>query len=263
VIPLLLPLLLVLLLPASLGASLLSLDLDPKAQEVVYSGQEALHFSVSWSGGVKIGDLYLTTSPAPSGEGLLLTARVQDYGIFRLIYPVDDTFRTLIRGPLHLPYRYEVEQRERRKTVHRLTLYDQQRLHILYQKNTEPVRSYSIEGPAYNEFSSFFITRALNLLAKDIQTIPTFVDEKRHKVPVRILGRVNKRSLFGPVQTVQIQPTMNFKGLYDKDGDTVFWLTDDVCRIPVEISSKILIGSLVATLVDYSNPACPLYRIRP
>ena len=53
-------------------------------------------------------------------------------------------------------------------------------------------------------------------------------------------------------------PKMKFKGLYDKDGDTVFWLTDDACRVPVKIDSKILIGSLVAELVDYSNPVCPL-----
>lgn len=259
--PYFLSLLLLFLLPASsLGVNL---ALDPKAKEVVYSGQEQLHFSVSWSGGVKIGDLYLTTSPAPSGDGLLLTARVEDYGIFKLIYPVQDTFHTFIRGPQHLPYRYEVEQLERRKTVHRLTLYDQQGLQVLYQKNKEPVRSYVIEGSVYNEFSSFFITRALDLFAQGRHIIPTFVDEKRHQVPVRILGRVNKKSMFGPVQTVQIQPLMNFKGLYDKDGDTVFWLTDDVCRVPVEISSKILIGSLIATLVDYTNPACPVYRIRP
>ena len=36
----------------------------------------------------------------------------------------------------------------------------------------------------------------------------------------------------------------------------MFWLTDDVCRVPVEIRSKILVGSLVAELVDYSNERC-------
>ena len=49
---------------------------------------------------------------------------------------------------------------------------------------------------------------------------------------------------------------MDFKGLYDKDGDTVFWLTDDNCRVPIAINSKIMIGSLTADLVSYTNPAC-------
>ncbi len=49
---------------------------------------------------------------------------------------------------------------------------------------------------------------------------------------------------------------MKFKGLYDKDGDTVIWFTNDECRIPVRMNSKILIGSLTAELVSYSNPHC-------
>jgi hypothetical protein len=53
---------------------------------------------------------------------------------------------------------------------------------------------------------------------------------------------------------------MYFKGLYEKSGDTVLWLTDDRCRVPVEIHSKIAIGSLVAELVEYTNSACPELR---
>ena len=49
---------------------------------------------------------------------------------------------------------------------------------------------------------------------------------------------------------------MKFKGLYDKDGDTVIWFTDDECRVPVKINSKILIGSLTAELIEYRNSAC-------
>ncbi|MCI5160291.1 MAG: DUF3108 domain-containing protein, partial [Candidatus Electrothrix sp. AUS1_2] len=65
-----------------------------------------------------------------------------------------------------------------------------------------------------------------------------------------------KTTVLGQKDTIKVMPKMNFKGLYDKDGDTVFWLTDDSCRIPVEIRSKILIGSLVAELEEYVNPAC-------
>ncbi|RXM21756.1 DUF3108 domain-containing protein, partial [Citrobacter sp. AAK_AS5] len=45
--------------------------------------------------------------------------------------------------------------------------------------------------------------------------------------------------------------------------DTVLWITDDQCRVPVEIRSRIVVGSLVATLVEYENPACPELRQRP
>jgi hypothetical protein len=175
---------------------------------------------------------------------------------------VDDTFTTLVQGLLKLPSRYEVYQREGRRKVHRLTLYDQEKFQVSYSKHENPPMLYSLAGPAYNEFSSFFITRALRLRREEEQIVPSFVDEQRHKVAVKVFGKEQKNTIFGPKNTIKVMPKMNFKGLYDKNGNTVFWLTDDACRIPVEIRSKILIGSLVAELEEYSNPACQAVPLR-
>ncbi|WPD21616.1 MAG: DUF3108 domain-containing protein [Candidatus Electrothrix scaldis] len=232
------------------------LSIDPQAFAVIYSGQERMHFSVSWSGGVKIGDLVLAVTKNPAGKGLVIKARVTDYGLFKLFYPVDDTFSTFIQGPLMLPTRYEVNQQEGSRKVQRLTLYDQGKFQARYRKHQNPLTLYQLNGPAYNEFSAFFITRALNLRPEEPQTIPTFADKKRHQVVANVLGREQKNTIFGQRKTIKVMPKMHFKGLYDKDGDTVFWLIDDACRVPVEIRSKILIGSLVAELEEYDNPAC-------
>lgn len=235
---------------------------EQQALAVISAGQETMHFAISWSGGIKIGDLRLSLALADKG-GLRLTARVTDYGLFRLVYPVDDTFVTRIRSPLLLPERYEVTQIERGKTVHRLTLYDQKHGKVVYQRQDEPPKSWKVSGPVYNEFSAFFITRALRLQPQERQLVPTFADKKRQLVSVNVYGREVRDSILGRVRTIKVQPKMRFKGLYDKDGDTVFWLTDDACRVPVEIRSKILIGSLTAELVEYSNPACPQHSGRP
>jgi len=257
----LLLLLVLLLLPAVTLAEEPPLSINQDALAVIYSGQEKMHFTISWSGGIKIGDLYMTITPVDSGEGLAITARVTDHGLFKLFYPVDDTFTTYIQGPLKLPYRYEVHQQEGRgMDVRRLTLYDQQHFSVVYRKNDNPQTVYSMEGKAYNEFSSFFITRALQLVPDRQEIVPTFVDEKRHKVAVKVFGVEPRKTIFGTMDTIKVMPKMTFKGLYDKDGDTVFWLTDDICRIPVEIDSKILIGSLVAELEEYYNPACHLLK---
>ena len=248
-------------LPVSTLAEETPLAINQDALAVIYSGREKMHFSISWSGGIKIGDLYMTMTPVDSGEGLAITARVTDYGLFKFFYPVDDTFTTYIRGPLKLPYRYEVHQLEGRgMDVRRLTLYDQDNFSVIYRKNDNPQVAFSMEGPAYNEFSSFFITRALQLVPGRQEIVPTFVDDKRHRVAVKVFGVEPRKSIFATMDTIKVMPKMSFKGLYDKDGDTVFWLTNDNCRIPVEIDSKILIGSLVAELVDYSNPACHLQK---
>lgn len=229
----------------------------------IFSGEERMHFIVSWSEGIKIGDLYLTITPDKGEDAFVITARVTDYGVFRLFYPVDDTFSTLVQGPMKLPVRYEVRQKEGYGggETRRLTLYDQDKRIVSYQKNRQPLKNFTISGTAYNEFSSFFITRALLFSEKD-NVVPTFVDEKRHEVAVVLLGREKKESLLGAIETLKVMPKMDFKGLYDKDGDTVFWLSNDRCRIPVAIHSKILVGSLTAELVEYDNAACPKWTGR-
>ena len=234
----------------------------PQAMETIFSGREEMHFTVSWSGGVKIGDLALSLKKnGAENDQFTIYARVTDYGLFKFFYPVDDIFVTLVKGAFKLPYRYDVLQREghRGSVTRRLSLYDQDKLLVVYKKNDFPEIEIDIAGPVHNEFSSFFITRSLVLDPEKPFMVPTFADKKRNEVKVEIKGREDIDSPFGRVRTVMVMPLMKFKGLYDKEGDTVIWLTDDNCRVPVKIQSKILIGSLVAELERYTNPACERY----
>jgi len=230
-----------------------------EVQKVVFSGREIMHYAVSWTGGIKIGDLYLELK-ADAGNRFAIHARVTDFGLFRLFYPVNDDFVTQVQGARKLPYRYEIHQREGRgSATRRLLVYDQSGLRVNYRKNDTEVGIFPVAGPVYNEFSSFYITRTMDLVPGNSFMVPTFADKKRNEVKVLVKGREEVESILGKVRTVVVMPLMKFKGLYDKDGDTVIWFTDDECRIPVRINSKILIGSLTADLVEYSNPACPRF----
>lgn len=228
----------------------------------IFSGDETLHYSVSWSGGVKIGDIYMQIRPESSRpQAHVISARVKDYGPLSVIYPVDDTFRCFVGGTMKLPYRYEVEQKEGYgRETSRLTMYDQDQLLVRYQKNKEPQQKFPISGTVYNEFASFIITRALTFKDGRHVVVPTFADKKRHEVRVSMTKQEQKMTVFGKLNTLKVQPRMQFKGLYEKSGDTIVWLTDDRCRVPVEIHSKIVVGALVAELVEYSNSACPELR---
>ena len=232
---------------------------DPALLSSAYDGDETFQYDVSWTGGIKIGELRLRINRTVGEQDLFeIHAWVTDYGAFRFFYPVDDTFITLVQGPERLPVRYEVEQKEGSGyKAHRLTLYDQQSGLVRYRKNEESEQQFVMAGKAHNEFSSFFFTRMLPFMPGVSVIVPTFVDEKRHEVVVtpRQWTRFEE-TLLGPVNVIEVLPRMTFKGLYDKSGDTVTWFTDDACRIPVRIRSKILIGSLTAELVAYHGTSC-------
>lgn len=248
-------------LPQTVAArqELLPSQLVPESLAVAFSGEERMHYEVSWSGGVKIGDIYLhimQDQSLPNAYGI--SAKVKSTGPLELFYPVDDLFYCIVAGDMKLPLRYEVFQREGRgrKVTRRVTVYDQEIGVVKYQKNEQPVQLHSFAGKVYNEFAAFIITRALKLDPDSHIIVPTFADNKRNEVAVRLHKREARSSIFGERQTLKVQPMMQFKGLYEKSGNTQLWLTDDSCRVPVEIRSRIVVGALVAKLVDYSNPAC-------
>ncbi|MEN8188274.1 MAG: DUF3108 domain-containing protein [Thermodesulfobacteriota bacterium] len=226
--------------------------------DTVYQEQEKLFYEIAWTGGVKIGEMSIEIKKT-GPERFVITGRVKDSGLFHLIYPVDDTFVTTIKGPRRLPIQYDVVQREGRdRHIVRKTYYRHKEGHVRYQKNIEPWRTFIISGPVHNEFSSFFYTRALSLERDHAFMVPTFADKKRNEVMVAVQERgCLEKTLFGTIRTVSVLPQMTFKGLYDKSGDTVIWFSDDRCRVPVKITSKIILGSLTATLVRYESTICP------
>ncbi|MBQ6669035.1 MAG: DUF3108 domain-containing protein, partial [Deltaproteobacteria bacterium] len=55
----------------------------------------------------------------------------------------------------------------------------------------------------------------------------------------------------------KVRPIAQIKDVYEKGDKATLWLTDNVCRIPVEIETQLTLGVLTARLTSYSNPACP------
>ncbi len=233
---------------------------DEKIAAIAYQGGEKLVYELSWCGGIKIGELRMEVNKLEGSPNRYeLRAKVKDSGLFHFFYPVDDTFVTVVEGPQRLPVSYQVHQKEGSSyEARRRTDYDQDSGQIRYQKNELDPEEFQVEGTVHNEFSSFFFTRIMHLDQEQPVIVPTFADGKRHEVLVRT-GPVKRISgtVRGDVNAIPVIPIMKFKGLYDKAGATVTWFTDDLCRIPIRITSELFIGSLVAELISYTNPSCP------
>jgi hypothetical protein len=237
--------------------------IDPQLAAVGYSGREKLVYDVSWTGGIKIGELHLDVKKLPEiDDGYEIRAFVTTKnGAVDIFYPVEDLHVTRLKGPKKLPYHYEVWQKEGYKyRAHRVTEYDQINGYIRSMKNDKPAVEYKVDGETNNEFTAFFNSRLMGFDIGRLFMVPTFADKRRVEVAVRpVTRKILEQTIFGPVTTVEIMPVLTFKGLYDKQGDTVIWYTDDECRVPVQVNSKIIIGSLTAKLTTYDNPACRRY----
>lgn len=237
--------------------------IDQDLAQYCYSDREILKYDISWTGGIKIGELHLEKNSLNDiKEGHEIRAFITTKGgAVHLFYPIADLHVTKVKGENKLPFHYEVWQEEGYSyTAHRIYEYDQDNFLIRYTKDNKFKKEYKLSGSVNNEFSSFFNSRLMDFAAEVPFLVPTFADKKRVEVAVYPIEKETiKGTIFGDVATIEVLPVMKFKGLYDKKGDTVIWYTDDKCRVPVKINSKIAIGSLTAKLKEYENPSCDIY----
>ncbi len=235
--------------------------------KIAYAGEELFKYDVFWSGGIKVGEIYLAINSLNICNDCyeIDSTITTKGGVIDALYHVRDRHVTQVKGPERLPYFCEIWQKEgRRYRAHKLIHYDQVNYLIRKRKEGDPERTYELNGFVHNEFSSFFSSRLMDLNIDKPFLVPTFGDDKRNEVVVQTLKLEKlENTVFGDVQTLKVTPILTFSGLYDKKGDTVIWYTNDECRVPVHIESKIIIGSLTAKLVEYSNPHCQKYNGGP
>jgi Protein of unknown function (DUF3108) len=80
-------------------------------------------------------------------------------------------------------------------------------------------------------------------------------DKKNRQVEVRVENIEMLEGAWGRAETAQVVVIMPFKGLLINKGNIRVWFTTDERRIPVRMKAKVIIGAIVADLVDGFPPA--------
>jgi hypothetical protein len=75
-------------------------------------------------------------------------------------------------------------------------------------------------------------------------------DKKNRQVEVRVENIETLEGVWGRAETAQVVVIMPFKGLFINKGNIRVWFTTDERRIPVRMKAKVIIGSIVADLVN-------------
>jgi uncharacterized protein DUF3108 len=75
-------------------------------------------------------------------------------------------------------------------------------------------------------------------------------DKKNRQVEVRVENIEMLEGAWGKVETAQVLVIMPFKGLFINKGNIRVWFTTDQRRIPVRMKAKVIIGAIVADLVE-------------
>lgn len=96
----------------------------------------------------------------------------------------------------------------------------------------------------------YYVRSALPIMPGASLTMNVYHDKKNRKVEVRVEDVETLEGPWGKVSTVRALVIMPFQGLFLNQGNIRVWFTVDDRRTPLRMKAKVVIGSIVADLVD-------------
>jgi hypothetical protein len=111
-------------------------------------------------------------------------------------------------------------------------------------------QSFAVPGPVQDALSSFYLTRFLALPVGGRVAFDYHASRKTAVMEVRVLGRETVHTPAGKFDCVVIEPLLKAGGIFKNNGRLVIWLTDDARRMPVQMRSKVAIGSVKVVLQE-------------
>ena len=96
----------------------------------------------------------------------------------------------------------------------------------------------------------YYVRNQLPMTPGASLTLNVYHDKKNRSVEVRVENIETLEGAWGKVETAQVLVIMPFKGLFINKGNIRVWFTIDDRRIPVRMKAKVIIGAIVADLVD-------------
>ncbi|NOT21858.1 MAG: DUF3108 domain-containing protein [Nitrospiraceae bacterium] len=103
----------------------------------------------------------------------------------------------------------------------------------------------------------YYARSELSLQPGSSLTMNVYHDKKNRKVEARVEEIETIDGPWGEVETARVLVIMPFQGLFLNQGNIRVWFTNDERRIPVRMKAKVIIGSIVADLVDGWQASSP------
>lgn len=213
---------------------------------------ERLEFDLRWAG-IKAGTATLELKEDKNTISIVSTARSVDW--VSLFYPVRDRVEAeLIKKHASSfiveSLRYRVKLREGRHRRDKEVMFDHEKRTATYIDHRKDKRRYIDIGPGtLDPLSSFYYVRTQDIEVGKSVFVDIFDSKRMWNVEVKVLRKEKVRTVLGEFDTVVIKPLMKSEGLFNRKGDMHIWLTDDEKHIPVKMKTKVVVGSVIATLV--------------
>ncbi len=175
---------------------------------------------------------------------------------FSWIYKVRDRYETYIDAEGIFPWRFEQHIREGGYTRDFTADFDQ-RNHIA--RTSEG--NYPIPPFVHDIMSAFYFMRTQsydNRRPGERFHLKNFYRDSTYALDVKYLGRQQIEVEAGTFNCIILEPLVKEGGLFKNEGRIIVWLSDDERKIPVKVSTQVVIGSIDVELREFSGLCGPI-----
>jgi hypothetical protein len=236
-----------------------TMDLNPlHVVNTSFGLGERLVFDLSY-GFITAGEAFMSVADTVTMQGrktYKILFEVNSLPAFSWIYKVRDRYETYLDWEGVYPWRFEQHIREGGYTRDFTADFDQ-RNHIA--RTSEG--NYSIAPFVHDIMSAFYFMRTQDYSQRrpgERIHLKNFYKDSSYALDVKYLGRQEADVEAGTFNCIVLEPMVKEGGLFKSDGRIIVWLTDDELKIPVKVSTKVVIGSIDVELREYSGLRGPV-----
>jgi hypothetical protein len=170
---------------------------------------------------------------------------------FSWIFKVEDRYETVIDCDGLFSWKFEQHIREGSYKADHITDFDQYNNQAMTDKG-----KFSTPEYVHDIVSAFYFTRTHNFSGYKVGDklhLENFFKDKVYPLDVKYLGKQRVEVDAGTFDCILVEPLVKEGGLFKHKGRLIIWLTDDDRKIPVKVTSEIIVGSISVELEAYSG----------
>lgn len=225
--------------------------IDPPSK-VVRVG-ERLTFQGRWLG-LPVGSGWIEVKERLAIHGrsvYLIEAHGRSNAVLDAFYPIRDTVRVYLDAERLQPLRFEKSQREGRYRSEEIVTFDYVRLIATYESLLNgSIKEIPIPADVHDMVSAFYWLRTHAVDPNQPTQLNLYADEKVYQTSVTPRKRVTlellKRGVF---PCLVVEPSASFKGVLNRRGRMLVYVTTDAQRIPLFVKISTPWG-LIAGIID-------------
>lgn len=176
---------------------------------------------------------------------------------FDKVFKVRDKYSTFLDVAGIFPHRFEQRVREGKYSKDYQAFFD----HEEKKAEASDGKKYTIPPYVHDILSAFYYVRTIDLTkykkGQKIQ-LQNFYNGKVHPLDVLVLGRQKIEVDAGKFDCIVLEPLVVEGGLFKNEGSIKVWLTNDENKMPVKMSTKVVVGNIDVVLTKYEGVKNPV-----